>query len=211
MGRYNGYAWGAVTAYMFLFSSGNNSSSAFSAATSGSSYTLYSPSGTSFTQSTLVTLDKPVTGTRFRFVVVEYTHWPSMAFELYTTTCLSPPSPPLPRLPPPSPPRPPSISYDVSKMVRLDLCSKFNGGAPKAGLFCVDLVGSAVSAAGVVVFADTGSWDLSIPLSCVNMSKVTILQANTLTPGFAVPAHYVSGQVGLRSADGKTKYLAEVR
>ena len=206
MGRYNGYPWGAVTQFTLGYSSDGTSS--LTNALSGGSSTLSHTVGGSYSESTIITLDKPVTGTRFRFTVLNYAHWPSMMFDLYTTSCIPspPPSPPSPPSPPPNPPP----AYDVSKMVAMsgDHCNPLTGGTRQAGFFCVNLIGGALkTTAGV--WADTGSWDLNLPLSCVDMSKVTILSAN-ITGAWGLPAHYVSGEIGMQSVDGQTNYTAQV-
>lgn len=112
--------------------------------------------------------------------------------------------------PPPPPPSPWAPAYDVSKMVAIsDPCSsmKFSSNLRTAGwIFCVQLVGSAIKP-GTVTWADTGSWELNLPLSCVDMSKVTVLKANTTGP-WGLPTHFVQGEVGMQGMDG-TMYLAK--
>ncbi len=81
--------------------------------------------------------------------------------------------------------------------------------------FYIDLVGPSIKGSPYNIFFDTGSWETSVPLSLLDVSKIKYLEKDAedkpieTTDCWGKKCYKVSGQLGAFSADGKTEYLKD--
>lgn len=93
---------------------------------------------------------------------------------------------------------------DRGKMIPLQQCRL------SPSFYCLNVTGSAIKAPtgmdAIPIRFDTGGNTLVLPMGCIDMSKVKVLNANDVNHLRGTQSELVEGQIALRSADGQTLY-----